>query len=62
MTPVIILATVCLGAVLAAVFLWMDRAELERRNAGLDSRVQELQKQLEMAKAAERSVRAEMAQ
>jgi hypothetical protein len=62
MTPLIILAVVCVGAVLAVVFLWMDRAELERRNSELDSRVQELQRELESVKATAESLRAEMTQ
>jgi len=62
MTPIIILAVGCLGAVLAAAFLWMDRAELMRKNSGLDSRVQELQREIEAVKAAEQSLRAEMTQ
>src|SRR5262245_33470997 len=59
-TPLVILAVVCLGAMLAAVFLWMDRADLERRNSELDSRVQELQGELEAVKSTEQSLRAEM--
>jgi len=61
-TPITVLAVVCLGAALAAVFLWIDRVNLVRRNNDLDSRVQELQKELETVKAAEEALRAEMTQ
>src|SRR5262245_38870524 len=59
-TPLVIVAVVCLGAVLAVVFLWKDRADLERRNGELDSRVQVLQRELESVKSTEQSLRAEM--
>ena len=62
MMPVIILAIVSLAAALAAGFMWIDRTELVRQKDELDSRVQELQKQLETAKASEQTLRAEMAQ
>ncbi|HKB07558.1 MAG TPA: hypothetical protein VKF61_04675 [Candidatus Polarisedimenticolia bacterium] len=61
-TPITVLAVVCLGAALSAVFLWIDRAKLVRTNGDLDSRVQELQKELESVKAAEQAMRAEMSQ
>ncbi len=61
-TPITVLAVVCLGAAVAAVFLWIDRVNLVRTNSDLDSRVQELQKEIETVKAAEQSQRAEMTQ
>src|SRR3989441_7874568 len=62
MTPVIILSIFSLAASLAAVFMWIDRTELMRQKDDLDSRVQQLQKQIETTKAAEQTLRAEMAQ
>ena len=62
MMPVIVLTIVSLAAALAAVFMWIDRTELVRQKDELDSRVQELQKQIDTGKAAEQALRAEMAQ
>jgi hypothetical protein len=58
--PVVILTILGLGAAMAAAYMWVDRSELARKNGELDSRIQELQKELETAKAAEESLRSEM--
>jgi hypothetical protein len=61
-TTIIILAVICIGVAVVAGFQWVGRAEADRRNAELDARVQEGQKQLEAARATEQSLRTESAQ
>jgi acyl-coenzyme A synthetase/AMP-(fatty) acid ligase len=59
-TLVIMLAIAFAGAALAAVVEGLGREELKRQNAELDSRLQQMQQQLEAAKSSEQALRAEM--
>jgi hypothetical protein len=59
---VVILSVVCFVAAIAAVHLGISQAELRRKNAELDSRVTEMQKEAADASAREKALQDQMAQ